>query len=231
MNIYDDSYYMTLKEEYMSDSAWKKNRIANVMKLLSGLEVRNASILDIACGIGTFTIELHKKKLFAIGLDNSLNAITVSSRLFKDITLAKGSFIASDALSLPFVARSFDILICADFIEHITSKDYERLIEECWRILKPRGYILIYTPNKWHFLELMMRYNIILKKDESHIDIKTMSKTLLPLKEAGFHIMKHYYRPTHIKLLKGFEYLLMHVPFVGELFRRRICVLAQKPQV
>jgi len=227
--LYSESYYRTLKQEYLADSPWKRNRIANVMQLIEDLQLNSRKALDIACGIGTFTVELHNRKAFTVGIDSSATAIIVSSLLFRETVLASGNFLASDALMLPFAGDSFDLVMCADFIEHITGKDYRRLLDESWRILKPGGHICVYTPNRWHFLELMMRSNFILKRDDSHIDIKTLGGTTEPLKKAGFEIVRKYYRPTHVKLLKLIESLFMYLPVAGQLFRRRICVLARKP--
>jgi ubiquinone/menaquinone biosynthesis C-methylase UbiE len=228
-NLYGEDYYRKLREEYTSDTAWKRNRIANVMSLLDGLEIKNAVTLDIACGIGTFTVELSKRNVFTVGLDSAINALNISSELFRETTNRQGAFVSSDALALPFASSSTGLVICADFIEHITGEDYAKLLSECLRVLKPGGHLTIYTPGRWHFLELMMRKNIILRKDQSHIDIKTMKRTVAPLKKAGFDILKKYYRPTHITLLRSVETVLMHVPVAGHLFRRRICVLARKP--
>jgi len=227
--LYTEEYYERLRREYVTDTSWKQNRIANVLELLKSITLKDAITLDIACGIGTFTVETNRMGAAAIGLDYSLNAMAASSRLYQETTGNKGVFLASDALFLPLKDNSIDIVICADFIEHITAGEYRNLVSECWRILKPGGHLVIYTPNRHHFLELMMKNNFILKKDESHIDIKTMNSTLGPLKENGFHIVKHYYRPTHITFLKSVERICLYLPFAGELFRRRICVLARKP--
>jgi 2-polyprenyl-3-methyl-5-hydroxy-6-metoxy-1,4-benzoquinol methylase len=227
-DLYTSDYYNTLREEYITDSPWKKNRVANVMHLTGNLEMKDATVMDMACGIGTFTVELYRKGALAIGLDYTFNAMAVSQKLFLETTEQEGIFITADALSLPFADCSFEIIICADFIEHISQREYEKLVTECWRALKPNGSLVIYTPNRWHFLELMMRYNIFLKRDESHIDIKTMKRVVTPLNDAGFRIVKSYYRPTHINLLRSIETIFMHVPLIGELFRRRICVLAAK---
>jgi len=228
--LYDKNYYQTLRDEYLADTAWKRNRIANVMQLIEGLGVDGTRALDIACGIGTFTVELHRNKVFTIGIDSATNAITASSLLFRETNPEPGNFVASDALTLPFAENVFDLVMCADFIEHITSEEYSKLVVESWRVLKPGGHICVYTPNRWHFLEFMMRYNVILKRDQSHIDIKTMEKTLAPLRLSGLEVIKAYYRPTHIKILKTIESALMHIPAAGRFFRRRICVLARKPQ-
>jgi ubiquinone/menaquinone biosynthesis C-methylase UbiE len=226
--LYDEKYFQRLRQEYLTDTAWKKNRIANVLQLMEGVEFRDKATLDLACGIGTFAVTLSKHGAFAIGVDSSPHAMAASSSLFREMTGKKGVFLASDALSLPFKGNSLDIVVCADFIEHISGKEYERMLAECSRVLKPGGHLAIYTPNRRHFLEFMMRHNVILKRDESHIDIKTMKKTVGPLRTAGFQVTKQYFRPTHIKLLKNVESILIPFPFLGELFRRRICVLARK---
>jgi predicted SAM-dependent methyltransferase len=49
--------------------------------------------------------------------------------------------------ALPFANASIDGIFCEEMIEHISKLDALRLLQECWRILKPGGVIRITTPD------------------------------------------------------------------------------------
>ena len=104
-------------------------------------------------------------------------------------------------------------------------KIYDEMIMEVHRILKNNGKLIIYTPNPYHFTELLKRHNILLKRDVTHVDYKTMPGLRKSLSERGFHVEKSYYIESHLPVLNVIERLSMKfVPF----FRRRIAILAIK---
>ena len=50
-------------------------------------------------------------------------------------------------MCLPFRQGLFDKIIAADFIEHITDEQKERMLEEVMRVSKEGATIVIFTPN------------------------------------------------------------------------------------
>lgn len=48
---------------------------------------------------------------------------------------------------LPFDDASFDAIFCEEAIEHIELDAATKLLKECWRILKPGGFLRITTPD------------------------------------------------------------------------------------
>ncbi|MEG5042078.1 MULTISPECIES: class I SAM-dependent methyltransferase [unclassified Microcoleus] len=62
----------------------------------------------------------------------------------------KVRFICGDATNLPFENESFDIVTMFDVIEHVP--DHQKAISEALRVLKPKGFLLVSTPNEnWRF--------------------------------------------------------------------------------
>lgn len=95
--------------------------------LLSG------SLLDVACGSGYGTAMLG-----AVGVDLSIEALR---RACNEST----RLIRCNALRLPF-GRVFDGVASFETVEHVP--DPERFVEECARVLKPGGRLVISTPNR-----------------------------------------------------------------------------------
>jgi hypothetical protein len=75
-------------------------------------------------------------------------------------------------------------------------------------------------------LESLKNRDIVLKRDPSHVDYKSMADMKRLLSEAGFAIDRAYYAESHVPVLRVAERLLQRVvPFL----RRRIAVLGRKP--
>ena len=116
-------------------------------------------------------------------------------------------------------------MICADLVEHLYPDVYESVIQEAKRVLVDGGRLVIWAPHRGHFLEILKNNNVILKKDPSHVDYKSLKELTASLSEHGFAIRKAYYKESHLPVISLAEKLLMRwLPF----FRRRIAVLAEK---
>ena len=104
--------------------------------------VKGKTVLDIACGTGYGSHILSTKALNVIGADISPEAVNYALSNYQAENLY---FSQCDALDLPFLDNSFDVVISFETIEHI--KNYPKFISECRRILKPHGIFICSTPN------------------------------------------------------------------------------------
>ena len=46
---------------------------------------------------------------------------------------------------LPYPSEAFDLVTCSEVLEHL--ENYHRLLREAYRVLKPRGLVVVSTPN------------------------------------------------------------------------------------
>jgi len=130
-------------------------------------------ILDVGCGWGR---ELSRLKN-AIGIDFSLPFLKTAKNYVKnDIVLA-------DAHCLPFTNNAFDFVIASEVIEHLI--DAVKFLTEVKRVLKPKGRLLIQTPNKTLTLG-----KFISPEKCGHIREFTFSELKFLLEKLGFKILK-----------------------------------------
>jgi ubiquinone/menaquinone biosynthesis C-methylase UbiE len=110
-------------------------------------------ILDLGCGNGLSSYMLSKSNHRVIGTDISTFFLSQASHL-QNKTL---KYQVCDALDLPFVDESFDLVCSNELIEHLT--DIPRAIAEMIRILKSNGILIIMGPNLcspfWGLLDLL----------------------------------------------------------------------------
>jgi SAM-dependent methyltransferase len=100
-------------------------------------------VLDVGCGDGSFLA--HVAGLVGdvpvrwVGIDYSPDQLAAASRLpyeFHRCDLDQG---------IPLPDASLDVVHAAEVIEHLYDPD--RLLEECARVLRPGGHLLVTTPN------------------------------------------------------------------------------------
>lgn len=225
---YQPDYYERLIKEYKRESRWSKNRIKNVLRLASPFKEK-IKVLDLGCGVGIFALEFSRLGAEVSGVDLSSQALKAASKLFFPYHKKKQpSLFQADVTSLPFKKDQFDLVVCADLVEHLYPKEFLKMLKEVRRVLKPGGKILIYTPCPTHLFEIMRSRNFILKRDKSHIDLKAPGYLAKILKNEDFLIEKFYFVPSHLPLFNLLEKVLMLFPVIGKFFRRRTCLLARK---
>lgn len=146
--------------DYYDEDKWGENiltkqelyqREIKSIRLIENLNIKKGKFLDIGCGLGFFMQELQKKtkqSLELFGVDYSEYNLRKARKLpfnFKFCDIEKG---------IPYGDEVFNIIYAAEVIEHLYNPD--KLIHECYRLLKPGGYAIITTPN------LVVWYNRIL---------------------------------------------------------------------
>ncbi len=121
------------------------------------------SLLEIGTGISTMLEDLPQFQRF--GIDISENTVAQVRNHFEK-TGIDAQVTVANAESLPFDSNSFDVIISAHTFEHI--KDDAKAFQECARILKPGGELIIFvpgridgtaTPSEWEKLGHYRSYN------------------------------------------------------------------------
>ncbi len=98
---------------------------------------RDATLLDVGTGLGDIPCrarELARRngvELTTIGLD-SAPALAAASRSYVEFSLC------ANALQLPFVDNSIDIVMCSQLLHHFTGSDAVELLREMNRVARVR---------------------------------------------------------------------------------------------
>lgn len=224
------------------DSPFQRYRVRKVLEIHPPLATDR--VVDLGCGWGTFGFALADRVGEVVGVDFSRKSIEICERGLaewqaarqpddaergpsdRDATAPNLRFVCADAGDTGLRGASFDLVIAADLFEHLYPDDSVRVAREAYRLLVPGGRFATWTPHRGHVLEVLKNRDVILRRDPTHVDYKSMDAMKRLLSDAGFAIERAYYAESHLPLVRVAERLLQGaVP----LLRRRIAVLGRKP--
>ncbi len=205
-------------------------------------DVRGKRILDIGSGFGEYMLTFFKMGACASGQDLSESAVEKSISMLKENGFDP-DVKAGDATQLMFDDNVFDAVFSADFFEHITYEQKQKVIDETFRVLKPGGLFVIKTPNL-DYLELsnfLKRCVVILKlrspfgihiphtknnPDTEHHGLTTFAELTSLLEEGMFHFPEFTHAPLRRKRLPDY---LARMTDGYRAFSEAIILSARKP--
>jgi cyclopropane fatty-acyl-phospholipid synthase-like methyltransferase len=222
---YDETYYQKHQDRLSKNDRFTRVKIKRVFDLLQPRD--HELVLDLGSGVGTITIALAQSGATPISLDYSAKSLSLAGKHFASRNPA-GNFrgICCDSRFFCLKTGCLDAVAAVDFTEHLDDEIIVPTLFEVHRVLKKDGRFVIYTPCRSHLFEILKQHNILLKKDESHIGLRSMEEYRSLLEKAGFHIQSSHFEPTDIPVFNMVEKLLMTLPVAGRLSRRRICIAA-----
>lgn len=161
-------------EKYFNDTS----DLPHLNKFLSYLP-KNAKVLDVGCGPGTFTQYVYKK--FDVeGIDISEEMLKIARKKFPDVL-----FKNMDMKHMTYENNSFDAIVAGYSFIHIAEDEVVTTLEEFHRILKPSGYVFIMAMEGE---KDQIVAEPLLKSEKTFINFFSLDRLSNYLKEVGFHI-------------------------------------------
>jgi len=112
-------------------------------KIDQAFSLAGMRLLDLGCGNGSYTVELARRAAWTCGLDLQFNLLQSFPTAIPRVQGA--------AESLPFKNESFDCITLIEVLEHTHSD--ARVLDECRRVLRSGGKLVLFVPNKLHPFE------------------------------------------------------------------------------
>ena len=108
-------------------------------------------VLDAGCGLGRHSVEFRRRGARVVSMDMDMPSLIQTKSILEGMTetctmYGKNNFMvhSGDALNLPFRDETFDRIICAEVMEHV-SDDFHACAELS-RVLKKNGRIAVTVP-------------------------------------------------------------------------------------
>lgn len=147
------------------------------------------TVLDLGCGSGYGAALIAEVAAKVIGLDVSTEAVQYARENFSASDL---HYMVTDGESLALASGSFDLVLCFEVIEHLT--DQESLLQEIRRVLKPKGILVISTPNRHFYTEERKQVNPYHTREFDYVEFRNFLKRYFAGIEVVFqnHISSIY---------------------------------------
>ncbi len=143
---------------------------------------KDAKILEIGTGRGALLHHLYSQGFNIQGIEINKELIDEAFRLYGKLPI---KLMSGDAME--FEDSSFDIVISFDVFEHI--KDSDKHLKEIRRVLKPNGYYLLQTPNKWtNTIFETIRWKSFTKWRKDHCSLHNYWQIIERFHKNGFEV-------------------------------------------
>ena len=104
---------------------------------------RGRDVLDVAAGEGYGTALLSQVARSATGVEIDPAVVAAAEREFHRPGLR---YILGDARAIPLPDAAVDVVVSFETLEHFDGQD--RFLDECRRVLRPGGLLIISTPDR-----------------------------------------------------------------------------------
>lgn len=105
-----------------------------------------ARLLEVGCGVGRYLERLEELAAAVVGVEYELERAAEAAR-----RLRRGLVVNAANEALPFPDASFDVVLSNEVIEHVA--DDRLAAREMVRVLRPRGRLVLFCPNRWYPVE------------------------------------------------------------------------------
>ncbi len=142
---FKDRYIFELKHGFLPwikkwENPWKKAFMWRYQWV--NYYCKDKDVLDIPCGMGWGTSFIKKAKS-VVGMDINNMAIQEANQRYSN---SRVKFFTGDMSSLCVKSNSVDVVSCLEGIEHVPVETGCLFINECYRVLKSDGMLLISSP-------------------------------------------------------------------------------------
>ena len=179
-------------------------------------------VLEVGSARGDTAFFLAPRVHSVVGIDAAPVAVAAARAELAARGLANVRFEEADARDLsPVPGGPFDVVLLADFVEHVLDDVLSSCLESARRVLGPGGALAIYTPNAEHWAE-RIKAAVPGLQQEDHIAVRKADRVVGLVRAAGLRVEELFFSASPYPLVGALDRAL---PMVG-LCRVRTCVRA-----
>lgn len=174
-------------QESYGDRDWRFYRGLLAACILHGEPGR---ILDLGAGLGLFVECCARYHVECIGIEGSEWACRKAEERCGIKMLCSNL-----AEKLPFPDEGFSVVVCNQVIEHVDVSTASHMLRESYRVLRPEGVVIIYSP---------CYYNTKERRKPTHVNLYTPTRLRKEVRDAGFDIIAE---PNEYRCVLGRNWL------------------------
>jgi SAM-dependent methyltransferase len=189
-------------------------KLHHLLRLVDFPAWRGRDVLDLGCGAGVEVVRFARAGARIVGVDVSPQAVALAARNIGHQQLVARLAVA-DGESLPFRNASFDFVYAHGVVQY--AADDQRVIEECHRVLRPGGTVLVQVYNRVSWLNLLSKVMAVPLEHEDAPVLRryTMAEFRSLMRPFGRVEIVPERFPVKSRLHKGWKGMLFNAGFVG----------------
>jgi SAM-dependent methyltransferase len=194
--------------------AYHFEKLYHLLQLVDFASWRDRDVLDVGCGAGVEVVRFARAGARVSGVDAAPEAIGLCAESLRQQRLRAGLAVA-DGEALPFPDGAFDLVYAHGIVQY--AADDRRVVEECRRVLRPGGLLIVQVYNRRSWLQVLSK---VMKVPLEHEDAPVLRRyTAAELRDlvAGFTAVEIRAErfPVKSRLHKGWKGALYNLGFVG----------------
>jgi ubiquinone/menaquinone biosynthesis C-methylase UbiE len=223
--VYDEAYYAAMYRPHWLLRSARKYRERDEALLRAVRPRPGLQLLEVGSARGDTAFFFAPLVAEVVGIDAAGTAVEVARSAATARNLVNVRFETADARDLAlFESGSFDAVLLADFVEHVTDEVLRPCLAEALRVLRPGGALGVYTPNRDHWAERIKAAVPGLQQPD-HIAVRPAAEVVRLVASAGFLLDDLSFSASPYPLLGGIDRLF---PRAG-LCRFRTVLRALRP--
>jgi SAM-dependent methyltransferase len=220
--VYGRDYYARMYRPhwFLRNPRKYGERDAALLRIVRPLPAARVLEVGSARGDTAFFLAPHVSEV--VGIDASRTAVDAARAEQAARRIPNVTFAEVDARDLTAVASlPFDVVLLADFVEHVLDDVLAPCLESARTVLRPGGALAIYTPNAEHWAE-RIKAAVPGLQQEDHIAVRPAGRVVALAEAAGFRIEDLFFSASPYPVLGAIDRVLPRVGFC----RFRTCLRA-----
>lgn len=223
-DVYETGYYRKMYQPhwFLRNRRKYEERDAALLRIVKPTPELRLLELGSARGDSSFFFAPLVKEV--VGIDASGTAVAIARELAARDVVPNVRFEVADARDLAaFPDASFDVVLLADFVEHVEDDVLTASLREGRRVLTPGGALAIYTPNLDHWAE-RLKDAIPGLQQKDHIAVRRSARVVQFVRDAGFSVADLFFSASPYPLFGALDRLFAS----RDVCRFRTCLRASR---
>jgi SAM-dependent methyltransferase len=144
-----DNYRYKTRERVVQNGFNKVVNIANTIEADTGETLEGRRVLDYGCGVGRLSLPLAERCEHVYGLDVVKSVLAEAARNAEELSITNAEWV--EAHKLAELSGQYDMVLSVHVLQHIRTKQGERIFTQLVRGLRPGGVAwinVIVRPNR-----------------------------------------------------------------------------------
>ena len=142
------AFYDYYQDKSLSPQTLERfERVRDLLLRLIGPDAANGGldVADVGCGAGSEAWLWARLNHRVFGLDVNQQLIGLARARTAALDVPP-NFVVASATALPWSSQSMDVCLVPELLEHVV--DWQAVVQEAARVLKPGGFLYLSTTNK-----------------------------------------------------------------------------------